>query len=253
MTAWEWAAMALWCFKNGHQPRGNTASGKSHEFAWETGAPARDNTAKILAGSGPASWRHDGTHQGIADLVGNIWEWNDGMKLVDGRFYYPLDNNFNLEESSWPASPVYMDASAGPGDRSGAAASGTPILSDRITKYSETPTPSGGGDTGSFDYTHIGGEAGWRTAGTSTTFDAIPIADRQRAAQLLIAPKIASTGSVVFDVAKGAIYARNYGTRFPLRGGAWSVGAYAGLADLNLDIIRSYAYGNVGLRPAFIL
>lgn len=40
---------------------------------------------------------------------------------------------------------------------------------------------------------------------------------------------------------------------FPLRGGNWSNGANAGLADLNLDNIRSNANNNVGLRPALPL
>jgi hypothetical protein len=253
MTAWEWAAVAIWCIKNGFQPRGNTSSGKSHEATWETGTPAPDNVAKTLGGSGPASWRHDGTYQGIADLVGNVWEWNDGLYAKDGRLYFPTDNTFNMAESSWPASPIYMDASAGPGDRDGIAVSGTPIISDRITKYSETPTPSGGGDTGDFDYTFLTGPAGWRTAGVSTTFDALPIADRQRATQLLIAPKLTSAGSVIFDAAKGGIYVRNYGTRFPIRGGFWSDGAIAGLAALSLINRRSLVGSAVGLRPAFIL
>jgi hypothetical protein len=253
MTAWEWAAIALWCLKNGTQPRGNTSSGKSHEAVWETGTPAPDNSIKTLSGSGPASWRHDGTYQGIADLVGNVWEWNDGLKTVDGRFYFPLDNNFGLAEESWPASPIYMDASAGPGDRSGASATGTPILSDRITKYSETPTPAGGGDTGDYDYTHISGVAGWRTMGVSTTFDNLPLADRQRATQLLIAPRLASGADLLFSEVKGAVWCRNYGTRFPLRGACWGSGVSAGVGALYVNNLRAYVTGSVGLRPAFVL
>jgi len=37
MTAWEWAAVALWCLKNGFQPRGNTNYGRSHANTFETG------------------------------------------------------------------------------------------------------------------------------------------------------------------------------------------------------------------------
>jgi hypothetical protein len=133
MTAWEWAAVALWCVKNNTQPRGNTNSGKAHDATWEHGTPAPDNSAKTLTGTGPASWRHDGTNEGIADLAGNIWEWNDGLKLVDGRFYFPLTNNFTMPESSWPASPLYLDSSVGPGDGNGAAQTGAPSISDRIT------------------------------------------------------------------------------------------------------------------------
>ena len=253
MTAWEWAALALWCVKNGIQPRGNTSSGKSHEATWETGTPAPDNSAKTLAGSGPASWRHDGTYQGIADLVGNVWEWNDGLKLVDGRFYFPLDNHFSLAEASWPASPIYMDASAGPGDRNGVAASSVPVISDRITKYSETPTPAGGSDTGDYDHTYIAGEAGWRTMAVSTTFDSLPLADRQRAAQLLIAPRTASGAELISPTIKGAVWGRNYGTRFSLRGGADGSGGSGGLSALLLFYLRAHVSNSVGVRPAFIL
>ena len=42
---------------------------------------------RTLTGSGPNSWSHDGTAAGIMDLCGNIWEWNQGMKIIDGRIY----------------------------------------------------------------------------------------------------------------------------------------------------------------------
>jgi hypothetical protein len=250
MTAWEWAAIALWSMKNGTQPRGNTASGKAYEAGWETGTPAPDNAAKTLAGSGPASWRHDNTLQGIADLVGNVWEWNDGLKLVDGRFYFPVDNNFSQEESAWPASAVYLDASAGPGDRSGGAHNGTPTLSNAISKYSETPSPAGGGDVGDFDYTH---NTAWQSLAISTGYNGLAADVRQKMAQLLIAPKLNSSGDPIFADIKGGIWARNYGTRFPLRGGNWGNGSVAGLGALYLDYLRAFVSYDVGFRPAFIL
>jgi hypothetical protein len=194
MTAWEWAGIALWCLKNGFQPRGNTNNIKSHEAGYETGTPAPDNSIKALAGSGPASWRHDNTYQGIADLVGNVWEWNDGLYLKDGRLYFPADNNFTLAESFWPASPVYFDASAGPGDRNGGGDSGDPILSNAISKYTETPTPAGGSDPGDFDYAYIGGESGWRSMTLSAGYDSLALSVRQQMAQLLIAPKLTNGG-----------------------------------------------------------
>jgi hypothetical protein len=251
MTAWEWAGVALWCLKNGFQPRGNTNYLKSHEAGYETGTPAPDNpTAKILGGGGPASWRHDGTYQGIADMVGNVWEWNDGLYLNDGRLYFPVDNNFTLPEAQWPASSLYLDATAGPGDRNGAVDSGDIVVSDRITKYSETPTPAGGTDSGDFDYAY---NASWAGTAVAATFDNLAQAVRQQAAQLLIAPKLTSGGSALFSTAKGAFWSRNYGVRLPFRGGYWAYGAGAGLAALGLSVRRSYVANNVGCRPAFIL
>jgi hypothetical protein len=251
MTAWEWAAVALWCMKNGFQPRGNTNYLKAYDASWETGTPAPDNpTAKILAGTGPVSWRHDNTPFGIADLVGNVWEWNDGLKIVDGQILAPNDNDYSLAESAWPATGVFFDASAGPGDRNGEADSGDPILSNTVSKYSETPTPPAGGDTGDFDYTY---QSSWASMAVSTGFNGFTDAVKKKMAQFLITPKMASSGSAIFSDIKGGVWVRNYGVRFPLRGGAWSAASAAGLGALALLYLRAFVGSPVGLRPAFIL
>jgi hypothetical protein len=250
MTAWERAAVVLWCLKNTFQPRGNTLSGKSHETTWETGTPAPDNALKTLGGSGPASWRHDGTMAGISDLVGNVVEWLDGLKSVDGRLYFPNDNDFTLSDPQWPASPVYLDTTASAvGNRDGMADSGDVVLNDRILHYSETPTPPGGTDPGEFDYA----QNTWAASDLSTTYDALALEKRQQLAQLVIAPKIASSEDVLFPEAKGVIYSRNYGERRPYWGGHWGDGSHAGLAYLCLNAHRSAVYVGLGLRPAFIL
>ena len=101
MTNLEWAAVALWMVKHGHvHTRGNTNYGESHSNPEEFGLCCEHG--KTLTGSGPASWRHDGTMFGIADLVGNAWEWVDGLKLVSGKIVMPTDNAFELSEGEWP-------------------------------------------------------------------------------------------------------------------------------------------------------
>ena len=179
-----------------------------------------------------------------------MWEWNDGLKLADGRFYFPEDNNFTLPESGWPASAVYLDSPAGPGDRNGSANIGAPILSNGISKYSETPAPAGGSDTGDYDFTY---NQAWKNLTVSAGYDGLAAGVRQKMAQLLIAPKLTGGGTPVFADIKGCIYARNYGTRFPLRGGAWQYGSDAGLGALCLAALRSLVHFYVGFRPAFIL
>ena len=250
VTEWEWSMIWMWCLKNGFQSRGNTSSGKSHEAPWETGTPAADNTAKTLAGSGPVAWRHDNTVAGVADLTGNVWEWTDGLSLRDGRLFFPVDNYFTQAEGLWPASALYLDATAGPGDRNGASDSGDIVVSDRITKFTETPTPAGGTDPGDFDYAY---NASWAATGVSTTFDALPLETRQKAVQLMIAPKPASTEGAIFPETKGGFWSRNYGERRPIRGGGWGNGANAGLGALHLYYRRSYSNYSIGCRPAFIL
>ncbi|MDR1216008.1 MAG: formylglycine-generating enzyme family protein [Treponema sp.] len=257
MTNWEWAALALWCVKNNFQPRGNTNYRRSHAATYEVGGSVDGREpgetvgdGRTFGGSGPASWRHNNSFQGVVDLVGNVWEWQGGLKLIDGQIYMPNDNDFTLAAAQWPSQGVYLDASAGPGDGNGATYNGTSILSNGISKYSETPTPAGGGDNRDLDYTYIGGETGWQQTGISTGYNGLTLAVRQRMAQALIAPKIVSTGSVLV-AAKGGIQCRNYGERVPIRGGSWDNGAIAGLGALYLYNRRVYSGGVVGFRPAF--
>jgi hypothetical protein len=170
---------------------------KAYDAPWETGTPASDNpTAKTLAGTGPVSWRHDNTPFGIADLFGDVWQWNDGLKIVGGQILAPNDNDYSLAESAWPATGIFFDASAGPGDRNGAVDSGDPILSNAVSKYSETPTPPGGGDTGDFDYAYQGD---WAAVAVSTGFNGLTDAVKKKMAQMLIAPKPSSSESPIFS------------------------------------------------------
>jgi hypothetical protein len=119
---WEKSGVALWAMKNGTEPRGNTNRGRAHDALWET-APRQDGLAPGYAGGiarhgsgiGPASWYHDGTREGIADLVGNVWEWSDGLNLRTGQIYCPDDNNSALAEASWTATGVTTALLAGAG------------------------------------------------------------------------------------------------------------------------------------------
>lgn len=96
---WDWSAIVLWCIANGFQPRGNTNYGRHHDNRWETGR-RQDNgipgdsagVGNILTGSGPNQWRHNNSANGISDLVGNVWEWVTGFKIIDNIAHIQPDN-----------------------------------------------------------------------------------------------------------------------------------------------------------------
>lgn len=102
VTAAEWAFLALWCKKNGTQPKGNTNWGKDSSESIYVAIPTTFETAEgvnkgkaahIATGTGPDSWYHDGTKAGIADLCGNVWEWVAGLRLVKGELQVIPGNN----------------------------------------------------------------------------------------------------------------------------------------------------------------
>jgi len=83
----EWAALAHQSRKNGTLPHGNTDCGKSHSHPEETGTTYKDScgSSKTLTGSGPVTWNHDHTAEGVADMCGNIWEHVGGIRFVNGQ------------------------------------------------------------------------------------------------------------------------------------------------------------------------
>ena len=77
ITCAEWAAIALWCHKAGKEPYGNNNYGKdTRESLYRAIPTSKDNdkTGRVATGTGPVTWSHDGTLEGIWDLNGNVWE-----------------------------------------------------------------------------------------------------------------------------------------------------------------------------------
>ena len=90
----EWAALARQSCSNGTLPRGNTGNGKSHRRPEETGTTYKDGSCsnKTLTGSGPETWNHTHTAEGVADMCGNIWEYVGGIRFMDGQVQVIPDN-----------------------------------------------------------------------------------------------------------------------------------------------------------------
>lgn len=236
MTEHEWAAITLWCMANGYQPRGNTNYGRAHDATHEVGrrqdggiAGDASGAARILNGSGPDAWRHDGSPFGIADLVGNIFEWTDLLKIVRGQIICAPDNDFDLGEANWVAQQAFFDSPS-----TGTSGSlGSPTLADAVTNYADADPDS---NSNANAYNSINP---WSSMSTSGAYVSNELMKR-----LMIEPAGISP--------QGYFYLRNYGERFPYRGGGWYGGSSAGLAARDLNGSRSNTNSIVGFRPAFV-
>ena len=232
----EWAALLLWCHKNNFTPRGSDNYGRSIDATYESGrrvdglAPGvTSGDPAILTGSGPASWRHDNTSGGISDLVGNVWEWQGGMRISEGEIQVIPNNDAvtaDLSETSiaWKAIDGSNGALVAPGHAN-------------AVKYALSGTAA---------YTLV------RASGQS--FDGItnPSATPVSAAALQVIKRL----GLFPDASRAdgdAIYLDLTGERLPFRGGVWSHGAVAGVRALNLLNARSHVGSNLGARPAFVL
>ena len=237
MSIHEWSAIALWSLANETVPRGNTNYGRSHENKLET-ARRHDNatpgdtsgTGRTDTGKGPLTWAHDHSAWGIQDLVGNVWEWLDQMKLDDGQIITTLDNNPATAEVNWHRHPAYFDSTSD--SQSGNVNVGAPILNNAVTKR------NGPVDNDSYDYPYM----------HSAHFAAITKGANYTPSELLRRLLIESASATTVT---GGIWARNYGDRLPLRGGGWGYGSSAGLGALYLNNARSSAVSGIGFRPAF--
>lgn len=222
MTNAEWSALALWCLANGFQPRGNTNSGQSHEAVYERGAHPPTHSNRVATGSGPASWAHTGANEGIFDLCGNIWEWVDGLKTIDGLIWVHPDNDFwrgngENDTTDWQDTERYMDAVGG----------NIQINDQRTTEVTdEDPWV----DTGFKDVVAAGG---------------VTIPDVLK--HLAIFPPDDTS-----DIGGDRVYMRNEGERVARRGGGWADGSNAGVFALYLVGPRSSTGAGTGFRAAFI-
>lgn len=232
-SAHEQAAIAFWSIANGTVPRGNTNYGRSHERKLETsrrfdnGVPGdASGTARTDTGKGPATWNHDHTDFGIADLVGNVAEWVDQLMLQDGRIITTLDNDPSIAEENWTKHAVFLDALSATG--------GAPKLNSLITTRQ--------GDIG--DDANAGNSflIEWQKMTKDESYEPNELMRR------LLVESAVDTGN-----ATGRLYGRNYGKRFPLRGGYWGGGASAGLGYLSLYHSRVFANGSFGFRPALFV
>ncbi|MBT0664347.1 SUMF1/EgtB/PvdO family nonheme iron enzyme [Geobacter pelophilus] len=232
MTNWEWASIGLWRLMNNLDPlMGNNAQGEAR-FTTHDGihitatlGPLCAERGRVLTGGG---LRHDNTAYGIADLVGNVWEWVDGLYILGGAIHMPSDNNYSLAATALPDTGAKFDLIEAP--------PGSSRLFG-IFQISDTQTCIRSG---------VVTGRGW----IQESFGLIEVKDGYT-------PPIALKQALLQPVGSQAEYGDfiidNYGgyPGSPVRGGSNISGNAAGLAAL-YTLLACDSGNLIGFRPAFI-
>lgn len=248
MTRAEWAAIALWCKKNGHMPYGNNNYGKDSREGNYKAIPscARDGEGRIqrvATGSGPVTWSHDGTLEGIWDLNGNVWEWMGGLRAVYGEVQVLVNNNAADSDNSQSASSAqWMAIDATTGNYITPNGNGTTANSVKLdyisSKWTYSTTITSSVDSTSRNCLFV-----------NVTCDATISA----AAQAVLKALALMPDDTAFDYEGDYFYFNNGAAeRSFFSGGGWNYGTPAGLFGLYGVNPRSGAGANVGFRSAFV-
>ena len=256
MTNYEWAGIALWSRARGIVPRGNNSNGSDCGHPEDTctlmsplpngyGGPAR-------TGSGPISWAHDHTINGIFDCNGNVAEWVGGLRMLDGKLlwlrpeYSAIHEAQRRNSSFWNS--MLPDGRFMPAD----------FPNTLHFDYTCPPPPAGGTPDFALSLSrtypqHIYEQL---VPGMDSTYGHMPFSDfsclTELSAQALLFLRAACVFPMEDACAPGDLYFRNHGETAALRDGHWYHEKSAGMFWLNLAHTPSYTARRIGFRCAWI-
>lgn len=249
----EWAAIALWCKKNGFLPYGNNNYGKDSRESNYKAVPSyyeSGKIARVATGTGPISWSHDKTMAGIWDLNGNVWEWQGGIRLVWGELQILAnndaadpDNPQNATSTCWKAINAADGALVDPESKttdSSAHVSGKTVKLDYVNnKWTYSTSITNAKDESRSC-------AFYQATADSSIGDAAKV--------MLRALALLPDSDVTTDVYEGDYMWWNNGVaeRCVYRGGGWNNGSGAGVFYLYGNYSRGYASTGIGFRAAYI-
>lgn len=272
MSNAEYAGIAMWCKANGFTPHGNNWCGCDMDHKWEKGTQSYDwllsynwntmansfdgtnyhHTGRVLTGSGPATWYHDGTLAGIDGLAGNMWKWVCGFRIFDGELQIIPDNNsaMGVDESrastQWkaimPDGRLVAPKTAGTLKYDSIAVGGTTDVHHGALQLSNVvshPHYTGGSTD---EYIGYG----------SNNFESFTVKAGVAVPEIVKVLGLYPYDTEVDGHFKDGFWCRNYGERLPLRGGHWTDGAGAGVFALFVNHARGLLTSDVGCRSAFV-
>ena len=219
----EWAALARQSWENDTVPTGNTNSGKSHSHPEQKGTTYQNSYGKTLAGSGPIEWNHDRTPEGVADMVGNVWEHVGGVRFLNGQVQIIPNNEAAAGADQSPDSKEWTEIYAPDGD---------PVY-----------------------YNVKDGEIVLQpTAPEGKDYDGVPFCDLHERADMDVPDKLIELGLYPAPGYESEEYfwLDTDGERCVFRGGDWGNGTDAGVFYLGGGYSRSNVSPDLGFRSALV-
>ena len=229
------ATISLWCYKNNTIPHGNSNYGQDYTNSFEKGVPTSYSGEQIYhtaTGSGPVTWYHNYDSSGIADLMGNVWEWVSGMRLVDGEIQIIPNGNAMKADCNMSTSSTEWKAIKPNGTLVNPGTAGTLKYDYVSSKWVVSESITSSSDSS-------------RSASFSNTM----VASGITIPQLLKGLGLFPVSEITYG--NGTLYANNTSERLSCRGGCYSHSSNAGVSALYLSSPRAYAGAHIGFRSAF--
>ncbi len=231
-----WCAIALWCRKNNCMPHGNNNYGSDADYPTEVGIESGKDwdgkrTGRVLEGSGPASWYHDGTRAGIYGMNGNVWDWTAGMRLMNGEIQVIPYANCFMDDTSLSASSSLWKSIDVSGNLVNPGSANT-------LKWT-TDNKLTAGDVTVKDESH---SVSYASFGLDSSITTVP----ELAKALLLYPDEPNG-----DYGGDYHWWNTSGERVPFCGGNWDDSGGAGVFDVSAHDLRSRADGYIGARSAY--
>ncbi|MCR5257593.1 MAG: hypothetical protein K6E40_05505, partial [Desulfovibrio sp.] len=239
-----------------HEYLGNSNWGRSHSKKWQTGVMQTNNFAPgdtgnndtngpaVLTGSGPDEWRHDGTPFGIADLVGNVWEWAAGARIVNGELQLVQDNNAMLQDCDMTANSEAWKAALQDGTLVAPGTADTLKIDGLVADVTDRWAWQAGGVQLNTEVINQNVKGYYYMS----NFKDLASASGVTAPNVLKLHGLYPYASNI----QGRIHVCNLNERLPFRGGYWNNGAGVGPSALTLLITRTTSNWHLGFRPAFL-
>lgn len=236
MTNAEWAYLAI----QGYLPNGNNNNGCDYKGDERGGIKIeladRSLSDRILTGSGPVSYSHNGSISGIWDLNGNSKEWIGGLRLVNGEIQIIKDNDAADFTNSQSFDSEHWKALLSTGEY---VAPGTAY--SLKTDFLTDPALGAAGVTVTNKLLYPTAEYTAKNGFKNLTVrEGITIPHIMKLLALFPWDEIDAS----------AFSMKNVGERLALRGGDVSDGIDAGIRALSLDTERGFY--NYGFRSSFV-